>query len=150
MIEIKKILFPVDLSESSPGVVPYVEAMAEKFGAAIHLLFVTRILQHFTSIYVPHPSVDRFEQEIAEGARKSLAEFREAHFSAFPDTQNVVIIGHIADEIVAYAESNDIDLIIMGTHGRRGIDKIVFGSVSDRVTKLSPVPVLVVNPYRKP
>lgn len=55
MHHFKKILFPVDLSEASPKIVPYVREMAAKFNAEVHLLFVARILQHFTSIYVPHP-----------------------------------------------------------------------------------------------
>jgi hypothetical protein len=62
----KKILFPVDLSEVSPIIAPYVGEMAARFDAEIHLLFVARILQHFTSIYVPHPSVSKFEAEIVQ------------------------------------------------------------------------------------
>lgn len=68
----KKILFPVDLSEVSPKIAPYVREMTARFDAEIHLLFVARILQHFTSIYVPHPSVGKFEAEIVEGAERKL------------------------------------------------------------------------------
>jgi len=71
MHDFKKILFPVDLSEVSSKIVPYVRELAVKFEAEVHLLFVARILQHFTSIYVPHPSVNKFEAEIVEGAKKS-------------------------------------------------------------------------------
>ena len=67
----KNILAPIDLSEASEKLVPYITAMAAKFDARIHLLFVVRVLQHFTSIYVPHTSVNGFEKEIAEGAEKS-------------------------------------------------------------------------------
>jgi len=63
----KQILFPVDLSEVSPKVVPYVREMAEKFEAEVHLLFVARILQHFTSIYVPHPSISSCSNLLTEG-----------------------------------------------------------------------------------
>ena len=45
-------------------------------------------------------------------------------------------------------EANDIDLVIMGTHGRKGLERVIFGSVADRVIKMSPVPVLSINPYR--
>ena len=76
MPEIKKILFPVDLSETSPLIVPHVRMMGEKFDAQIHLLFAARLLEFFTSIYVPHPSVDQFEKEISEGADRKLQEFR--------------------------------------------------------------------------
>jgi nucleotide-binding universal stress UspA family protein len=143
----KKILFPVDLSEASPKVVPYVRAMAEKFEAEVHLLFVARILQHFTSIYVPHPSVSKFEQELIGGAEKKLQEFTEEYFENVP-CQGRVILGDAAQEVLNYVQSESIDLIIMGTHGRKGLEHIIFGSVAERVVKNSPVPVLTVNPYR--
>ncbi|MGD8370191.1 MAG: universal stress protein [Syntrophobacterales bacterium] len=144
----KKILFPVDLSEVSPKIAPYVKEVASKFGAEVHLLFVARILQHFTSIYVPHPSVGNFEAEIVKGAEKKLQEFVEDHFRGFsPKAQ--VVLGDAAEEILNYAQSEGIDLVIMGTHGRKGLEKIVFGSVAERVVQKSPVPVLTVNPYGK-
>jgi nucleotide-binding universal stress UspA family protein len=148
MKEFKKILFPVDLSESSPKLVPYVTTMAEKFGAEIHLLFVARVFQYFSGIYVPHPSISKFEDEIVEGAKKRLKEFTEEYFSDLPGTKAEVIAGDISEEILKYTESKGIDLLILGTHGRKGLEKVVFGSVAERVAKTSPVPVLLVNPYK--
>ena len=52
------------------------------------------------------------------------------------------------EEIINYIEDQNIDLVIMGTHGRKGMDKVIFGSVAERVLKTSPVPVMVVNPYK--
>ncbi|MCK4469412.1 MAG: universal stress protein [Desulfobacterales bacterium] len=148
MKEFKKILFPVDLSESSPKLVPYVTTMAEKFGAEIHLLFVARVFQYFSGIYVPHPSITKFEDEIVEGAKKRLKEFTEEYFSDFPETRAEVVPGDISEEILKYTGSKGIDLLILGTHGRKGLEKVVFGSVAERVAKASPVPVLLVNPYK--
>jgi nucleotide-binding universal stress UspA family protein len=145
----KKILFPVDLSEVSPKLVPYVKEMAATFGAEVHLLFVARILQHFTSIYVPHPSVNKFESEVVEGAEKKLQEFVDEQFESDSCTARVVL-GDPAEEILNYAQAEGIDLIIIGTHGRKGLERIIFGSVAERVLKKSPVPVLTVNPYRRP
>jgi len=145
----KRILFPVDLSEVSPKIVPYVKDMEAWFDAEIHLLFVARILQHFTSIYVPHPSVSKFEAEIVKGAEKKLQEFVNEHFRASsPKAQ--VVLGDPAEEILSYAESEGIDLIIIGTHGRKGLERIIFGSVAEHVVKKSQVPVLTVNPYGRP
>ena len=148
MKEFKKILFPVDLSESSPKLVPYVTTMAEKFGAKIHLLFVARVFEYFSGIYVPHPSISKFEDEIVEGAKKRLKEFTEEYFSDLPGTKAEVIAGDISEEILKYTGSKGIDLLILGTHGRKGLEKVVFGSVAERVAKASPVPVLLVNPYK--
>ncbi len=144
----KKILFPVDLSEVTPKLVPYVKEMAATFDAEVHLLFVARILQHFTSIYVPHPSISKFEAEIVEGAEKKLQEFVEEQFETDSCTARVVL-GDPAEEILNYAQAEGIDLIIIGTHGRKGLERIIFGSVAERVVKKSPVPVLTVNPYRR-
>ncbi len=148
MKEFKKILFPVDLSESSPKLVPYVLTMAEKFGSEICLLFVGSVLGHFTSIYVPHPSIDRFEKEVTEGAKKRLQEFKEEHFQAFPDTKAVVLSGDISEKILNYIKSEEVDLVIIGTHGRKGLEKVVFGSVAERVAKGSAAPVLLLNPHK--
>ena len=148
MKEFNKILFPVDLSESSPKIVPFVTTMAQKFESEIHLLFVARVFEYFSGIYVPHPSISRFEGEILEGAKKRLKEFTEEYFSDFPGTGAEVVAGDISEEILKCAGSNGIDLLIMGTHGRKGLEKVVFGSVAERVAKASPVPVLLVNPYK--
>jgi nucleotide-binding universal stress UspA family protein len=137
MKEFKKILFPVDLSESSPKLVPYVTTMAEKFGAKIHLLFVARVFEYFSGIYVPHPSISKFEDEIVEGAKKRLKEFTEEYFSDFPETRAEVVPGDISEEILKYTGSKGIDLLILGTHGRKGLEKVVFGSVAERVAKAS-------------
>jgi nucleotide-binding universal stress UspA family protein len=149
MQHFKKILFAVDLSEVSPKLVPYVKEMAVTFGAEVHLLFVARILQHFTSIYVPHPSVNKFEAEMVKGAEKRLQEFVDEHFQDdSPKAQ--VVLGDPAAEILNYAQAEGIDLIIIGTHGRKGLEHIIFGSVAERVVKKSLVPVLTVNPYKEP
>ncbi len=148
MKEIKKILFPVDLSETSEKIVPYVRTMAEKFNAEVHLLFVARMMDYFVSIYVPHPSIDQFVGQVTEGAQKRLKEFAEEHFSKFNVAEPTVVPGDASDEIIQYIESRGIDMLIMGTHGRKGLDKVIFGSVADRVSKMATVPVLLINPYR--
>jgi len=148
MKEFNRILFPVDLSESSAKIVPYVRTVAQKFGSQIHILFAARVFDHFTSIYVPHPSINKFEKELIEGAEKRLYEFMDENFKEFPQTKTAVMAGDPSEEIIKYIQEHKIDLVIMGTHGRKGMDKILFGSVAERVVKTAPVPVMVVNPYR--
>ena len=144
----KKILFPVDLSAVSPKIAPYVKEVATKFDAEVHLVFVARVLQYFTSIYVPHPAVSNFESEIIKGAEQKLKEFVKEHFRGFSPKVKI-ILGDAAEEILKYVRSEGIDLVIMGTHGRKGLEKIVFGSVAERVVQKSPVPVLTINPHGK-
>ena len=147
MPRFKKILFPVDLSEASPTVAPYVRTMAEKFNARVYLLFVARVLHHYVTMYVPNPSINQFEKEMLEGAEKRLYEFKDRYFNGIEGLKTSVLPGDPSEEIIRFASEEKIDLIIMGTHGRKGIDKIVFGSVADRVVKTSPVPVMVINPF---
>jgi nucleotide-binding universal stress UspA family protein len=148
MKDIHNILFPVDLSETSEKIVPYVETLAKKFDAEIHLLFVARIFEYFVSIYVPQPSIDNFEQEIAKGGKKRLDEFQSLYFPPPMKTRSTVLVGDASEKILAYTETENIDLLIMGTHGRKGLDKVLFGSVADRVSKMATVPVLLINPHR--
>jgi nucleotide-binding universal stress UspA family protein len=142
------ILFPVDLTESSEKLVPQVITMIEKFKSKLHILFVVRIFQYFSSIYVPHPSINLFENELVEGAQKKMDEFVQTYFSTFPDTQSEVILGDPAETIISYIHEKDIDMVIMGTHGRKGLDRVIFGSVAERVIKSAIVPVLVINPFK--
>jgi len=148
MNDFKKILFPVDLSEASEKVVPVAITMVQKFEASLHLLHVTRLLEYFESSYVPHPSLDQFEKEIAQGAKKLLEKFRQIHFSDYTNVSLEVVTGRCADEILKYIKKNRMDLVIMGTHGRKGFDRMFFGSVARRVSQDSPIPVLLTNPFR--
>jgi len=67
----------------------------------------------------------------------------------YPGIRKVVHCGDPAEKILEYVTAEGIDLVILGTHGRKGLDKVIFGSVADRVVKNSPVPVMSVNPYRE-
>jgi len=58
-----------------------------------------------------------------------------------------VVAGDPSEEILRYIQEEGIDLVVMGTHGRKGLDKVIFGSVAERVVKSAPVPVMVVNPF---
>ena len=147
-VVITRILFPVDLSESSENLVPFVLTVAERFEAEIHLLYVARRLRYFTGMHVSPRIILQFEGEIEAGATKRMGEFKTKHFPDYPNLKSAVIPGVAAEQIISYCERERIDLTIMGTHGRKGADKIIFGSVVERVVQSGAVPVLVINPYR--
>ena len=79
-----------------------------------------------------------------------MDEFMEDHFREYPRVKTRVAMGDPAEEILGFIEAEGIDLVIMGTHGRKGLERVIFGSVAERVIKTSPVPVLSINPYRVP
>jgi nucleotide-binding universal stress UspA family protein len=148
MKKIQRMLFPVDLTEASEKMVPWVSTTVQKFDASLDILFVVRIFQYFTSIYVPHPSIDIFEKELLEGAQKKMEEFKAEHFGNLTKINAVVILGDPAETILSYIDEKQIDMVVMGTHGRKGLDRVIFGSVAERVIKNSSVPVLVINPFK--
>ena len=89
----------MDLSHISPKIVPFVSEMAAKFYAEVHLLFVARILQHFSSIDVPHSSINKFKAEIVEGAERRLQEFLKVYFKG-GSCRAEVVSGDPAEEIL--------------------------------------------------
>jgi nucleotide-binding universal stress UspA family protein len=144
----EKILFPADLSDVSRKIIPYVTMVAETFRAELHLLFVARMFKYYDNIYVPPVSIAGFEGEIVKGGKRRLDEFVKEHVKDCCIFEAKVLLGDPAEKILQYVRSEGIDLVIMGTHGRKGIDRILFGSVAAHVVKMSPVPVMTVNPYR--
>jgi nucleotide-binding universal stress UspA family protein len=144
----KKILFPVDLSEVSNNITPWVIMMAKSFGAQVNIVFVMRSFDYLHSFQLGQPQIDNFVLSFSKGAEEKLKQFVDNNFKDYTNFRTEIVQGDPADEIIQYITSRSIDLVIMGTHGRKGLNRILFGSVADRVVKTSPVPVLTVNPYR--
>ena len=149
MPEFKKILFPVDLSKVSVEIIPYVTTLARTFQANLHVLFVARIFKYYDTIYVPPVSIVEFEEKIVAGGQRRLDEFVGEHLKDCCVSVVKVIPGDPAEEIVRYIGAEGIDLVVMSTHGRKGLDRVLFGSVANHVVTTSSVPVMTVNPYRK-
>ena len=148
MSKFKKILFPVDLSESSAQIIPFVASMAKTFQSDLHLLFVARVFKYYDTIYVPPVSIVEFEEKVVKGGKTRLDEFVEENLKDCCVSIAKVLPGDPAEEIVKYVDAEGIDLVIMGTHGRKGLDRILFGSVAAHVVTRSSVPVMTVNPYK--
>ena len=148
MKEIRKILFPCDLTENSFKILPYVLSISDKYNSTIYLLHVVQDLQKWGKDYIPHPSMDKYQKEAEEGAKKAMERFCEDQLQGCPNFQKRVLSGDPVTEILKTIDSENIDLVIMGTHGRKGLEHVIFGSVAENVVKKSPVPVLSINPYK--
>ena len=147
MVEVKKILFPVDFFESSGKILPYVKLMAEKLGAKIELIHVVRGSSDFVGFEMGAAWYSSFEGELLEGGQKAMDRFVEEKFAGL-DVGTTVAVGDVAEEIIKHAEKSGTDMIIIGTHGRKGLEKILFGSVALGVVKGAHCPVLTVNPHK--
>ncbi|MFZ7110681.1 MAG: universal stress protein [Desulfatiglandales bacterium] len=148
MVEIRRILFPVDFTVNSSKILPYVLSLSEKYEAVIYLLHVIEDFAEWGGFYIPHIPIKRFHEEALKGAQKTLDEICEEQLQNCPGFQKRIVFGDPAPEILKSIESEGVDLVIMGTHGSKGLDHVFFGSAAETVVKKSPVPVLTVNPYR--
>jgi nucleotide-binding universal stress UspA family protein len=146
MTEMKKILFPIDLTENSSKILPYVLLVSEKYNSMIYLLHVLEDVRLFYRVHVhgeaPPASLNIFQKEALEIAEKAMDRVCDEQLKSCPNFQRRIASGDPT------TETEDIDLVIMGTHGRKGLEHIVFGSVAENVVKKSPVPVMSVNPHK--
>ena len=83
-----------------------------------------------------------------KGAEKALDRVCKEQLQGCPNFQKMILSGDPAQEILKTIEKEGIDLVIMGTHGRKGLEHVFFGSVAENVVKKSPAPVLTINPYK--
>jgi len=145
IMEIKSILFPTDFSEGSAQALQYAVDMSKRYGAKLHVVHIIYDITKATGWYVPHVSTDKMYQEIQEGAKKELDRFAVKELAEVKDVERTVITGVPHEEVINFAKKHKIDLIIMGTHGRKGIDRILFGSTAAQIVRFAPCPVLTVR-----
>lgn len=142
---IKKIICALDLSQHSTLVAEYAVTVAKAFDAEIIAVYAAPALTQYVGFHVPPSSIENFVGEIVAGAEKTMQDFVAEHFQGIKAVGRVVN-GYAAEEILSLIESEHADLIIMGTHGRKGIDRILFGSVAEKIVKSSPIPVMTIRP----
>jgi nucleotide-binding universal stress UspA family protein len=144
-----RILFPTDGSEAATAALEYAAAVADAEGATLHLLTVADTTGEGVGHLGGEATAAR-ERE-AEAVVASAAE-RVADGDAGDDPAVVTAVrrGSPAEEIVDYAVETDADLVVVPTQGRRGIERVLLGSVTERVVNAAPVPVLVVPPVDDP
>jgi len=146
-MQLNKILCAVDLSEHSRQVAQYAAMLAKATGAHLMVIYTAPSLSQYVGFHVPPSTIENFVGEIVSGAEKSMETFIAENFAGLA-VSSKVLIGYAAEEIINRADEEDVDMIIMGTHGRKGIDRILFGSVAEKVVKNAKQPVLTIRPAR--
>jgi nucleotide-binding universal stress UspA family protein len=146
MKKIEKILFPIDFAEDFETLLPWVSTFVNNFDATLYIVFVTQDLKDFSSFYVPHGNLQQFQEEALKAAQEKMSATAKEHFKTFKKVEARVAQGSPADKIIETAKKEGVDLIIMGTHGRKGLERAIFGSVCDKVVRTAPCPVLTINP----
>ena len=148
MITLNKILVPTDFSDFSKPALAYGCAMAARFEAELHLLHVVPD----PAMLIPEAaafSVEAMQDQtdaMANDANVSLGKLPGEGWENGRPVVRAVRVGTAFMEIIDYAKTEDIDLIVIGTHGRSGLMHVLMGSVAERIVRKSPCPVLTVKP----
>jgi nucleotide-binding universal stress UspA family protein len=144
----KRICCPVDFSDASRAAMEVAADLARRFGAEL-VLFHAYPVPGYT---FPDGSVvasPKMLQDLADGAERHLQSWRlEAEPIAARPVRIVKVAGEPASEIVAFARDERIDLLVLGTHGRSGLEHALMGSIAERVVRRARCPVLTVRPPR--
>jgi nucleotide-binding universal stress UspA family protein len=144
-MEIKKILCATDFSEGSLSSLPYAVDLARRYGAKLYLIHVIYDVVKTSGWYVPHVSLDDMYNDMKKDAKAQLEKSFVDEMRGFKDIEHVVLTGIPYEEISRFAEEEKIDLIVIGTHGRTGLDRMLFGSTAEQVVRHAPCPVITVR-----
>ena len=152
-----KILIPLDGSEIGEAALPYIEGLMCKLSPRVKLEFilfrVVPLLTHYIAAGEVMAPVAYTGEEMAQIQRQSRNYLNKVGKGIKSEKISVevrVVIGNAAEEIIKAADEIDADLIAMSTHGRSGISRWAFGSVTDHVLRGGHKPVLVVRAPKKP
>lgn len=139
----KKILIATDGSEQNKNAISYAIELAKLSGAKLYALYVVDTAA-FASIPMDAGWEMMYEllQDEGKTATKGVEELAK---EAGVEVEQTVLEGHPSHEIIEFAEKNDVNVIVMGTLGKSGLDRFLLGSVAEKVTRNSKVPVLVVR-----
>ena len=144
-MEFKTILFATDFSEGSDFAFQAALSLVRKYDGKLIVIHVINEPVDLRGFYVPHISFDKLEEEIEQGAEKLMEKFCRTHMQDFSNYETHVLPGIPYDEIIKRAETHNADLIVLGTHGRTGLDHVLFGSTAEKVVRKSPIPVMTIR-----
>ena len=141
-----RILVPIDFSSPSDAALDYARHVATRFSASLYLLHVAEDpYRAFYSAEVYVPEVEGLREEILNDSLTRLKSLLHASDLTNLHAVTEAVIGTPAASIVEFADGRDIELIVMGTHGRGGMSHLLMGSVAERVVRTAPCPVLTVR-----
>jgi nucleotide-binding universal stress UspA family protein len=147
----ERILFPTDFSDESRAALPYAAQLAQTFDAELHVLYVDVLHAHVSDAATRFPKLDEYVEALGQYTGQLFDSLLETSLIEELEVERAVRRGvAAAPELVQYAKDQGIDLIVMATHGRRGLRKLALGSVAQEVVRHSPCPVLTVRGSQAP
>src|SRR5579864_420154 len=146
IMHFERMLCPIDFSDFSVSAYEYALTIADYYKAHLVVLHTIESWKYPYADYAGSSGdFADFSKSLCEGGSAKLKEFVKKHWRAGIEPQLVVDRGNASDLILSFAQSHNIGVIVMGTHGRRGFDRLVLGSTTDRVIRKASCPVLVVS-----
>ena len=146
-MQIQSILLPTDFSECGNYALPYAASLARKFGAALICVHVIEPMVPsvgYSGMTEPLPMADISDQ-LEDSAERELPKIAERDECAGLEVEELIVHGEAAAEIVRVAKERNVDLIVVSSHGRTGLGRILFGSTAEAVVRHASCPVLVVK-----
>jgi len=150
MFPVEKILCPVDFSEHSLYALQTATEMAAKFSAKLYLMHVLTPVPIMPTS--PHPvdfDVPGYQKELEKNAQKNLDELLKNKIPGDVQAEKVLKLGSPAHEINKFAEDEQLDLVVVSTHGHTGLQHLVFGSVAEKIIRHAHCPVLTLRSFEK-
>lgn len=144
-MEIRNILYPTDFSRGSDAAAAAAADLSQKYGARLHVLHIIYDISRDGPWFTPGADADEMYRDVKNGALDEIERVRAEHFPALENVATTVKVGSAFEDIIGYCKENSIDLIVMGTHGKTGLDRIIFGSTAQRVVRRAKCPVLTVR-----
>jgi nucleotide-binding universal stress UspA family protein len=146
MLEIKLILCPIDFSEFSVRAYCYAQSLAEHYRSKLVVQHIVEIWRHPGASFAATASLyEEYCESLLGSGKKQLLEFVKNHTRVKLQPELIVDQGIAPDMILSFAQAQKSDLIVMGTHGLRGFDRLMLGSATDRVMRRAPCPVTAVR-----
>lgn len=147
MNTVNNIIVPVDFGENTKKLVDFAVDMAAKFSAQVHFIHVSSAHQGY-DMMLGITSFKKVEKGLMEASEEKMQNLVADYAAQCAGCSGKVVSGDIVDEIIAYTTAEKGDLLVVATHGSKGLEKILLGSIAERVIKRAPCPVLSLNPYK--
>jgi nucleotide-binding universal stress UspA family protein len=136
-----RILVPTDGSPAAERAVGHAIELATTFDATVHTLYVVDVAL-YSSL---EAGVDAVIEALEREGEAAVGEVESRCEAAGVDTETAVLVGTVHRAIQEYVQDHDVDLVVMGTHGRQGVERFLLGSVAERTVRTSSVPVLTIR-----
>lgn len=144
-MQLKQILVPTDFSENAQHAVSYATELAKRCSAKIHLLH-TPVIPTYLLMDLSYSPGPEAVTRILNDSQAALDEQAKDLAAAGVEYFTVIREGTVHEVIRDYAKEHDVDLVVVGTHGRAGVSKLMYGSVTERVIKTVHTPIIIIPP----